>query len=490
MRECLRCEPNHRVLQYRHAYLLKELGAYADARVAYEKFRALSIKTPVGAMLESAECFLHEQDYVNALTTLNEACLNERRGLMIASQALRFLGRPAEAEAYCLRLRNRGGLSSDEEVAEYGLALFQQGRDEEALSCLCGHPVFEELAVLLCRLGQHEENIKTYNFASVAERPNLARWLATSHAALGNWPDAELLARVGLAGNPEDQELLSLVETALVNENAGSADAEARMRAHLANVNASEALEDYLVALARHAGAAKLSWEFVRAYAEYHGARKALSFYEEHFSRATDGGYLLYMGERLIDWSIFEVGAPVVPLATMRDFVDGAAFLRAAANKVFLGHRSEVRRERLGVRLKTLDSHGAMLEQFRTLTTPVPDDAGCAEHLVAGARISAYYEITAQCETVSRPRRTWVQIPPCSWNSECLVRPREYATQTSKEPWTWDKRGLMRACPSMQVSLRHSMHAPGRTVPTFRQWRLALISPWETTPRREITSVR
>ncbi|UDD63829.1 hypothetical protein AFCA_011083 [Aspergillus flavus] len=376
---------------YRHAYLLKELGAYADARVAYEKFRALSIKTPVGAMLESAECFLHEQDYVNALTTLNEACLNERRGLMIASQALRFLGRPAEAEAYCLRLRNRGGLSSDEEVAEYGLALFQQGRDEEALSCLCGHPVFEELAVLLCRLGQHEENIKTYNFASVSERPNLARWLATSHAALGNWPDAELLARVGLAGNPEDQELLSLVETALVNENAGSADAEARMRAHLANVNASETLEDYLVALARHAGAAKLSWEFVRAYAEYHGARKALSFYEEHFSRATDGGYLLYMGERLIDWSIFEVGAPVVPLATMRDFVNGAAFLRAAANKVFLGHRSEVRRERLGVRLKTLDSHGAMLEQFRTLTTPVPDDSGCAEHLVAGARISAYY---------------------------------------------------------------------------------------------------
>ncbi|GMF75056.1 unnamed protein product [Aspergillus oryzae] len=338
---------------YRHAYLLKELGAYADARVAYEKFRALSTKTPVGAMLDSAECFLHEQDYANALTTLNEACLNERRGLMIASQALRFLGRPAEAEAYCLRLRNRGGLSSDEEVAEYGLALFQQGRDEEALSCLCGHPEFEELAVLLCRLGQHEKNIKTYNFASVAERP----------------------------------------ETALVNENAGSVDAEARMRAHLANVNAREALEDYLVALARHAGAAKLSWEFVRAYAEYHGARKALSFYEEHFSRATDGRYLLYMGERLIDWSVFEVGAPVVPLGTMRDFVDGAAFLRAAANKVFLGHRGEVRRKRLGDRLKTLDSHGAMLEQFRTLTTPVPDNAGCAEHLDLGANPALLVEL-------------------------------------------------------------------------------------------------
>ncbi|KAB8201922.1 hypothetical protein BDV34DRAFT_228881 [Aspergillus parasiticus] len=373
VREFLRREPNHRVLQYRHAYLLKELGAYADAHVAYERFRALSTRTPVGAMLDIAECFLHEQGYANALTTLNEACLNERRGLMIASQALRFLGRPAEAEAYCLRLRNRGGLSSDEEVVEYGWR------------CL------SKLAVLLCSLGQHEENIKTYDFASVAERPSLARWLATSHAALGNWPDAELLARVGLAGNPEDQELLSLVETALANENAGAGDAEARMRAHLAHVNASEALEDYLVALAKHAGAAKLSWEFVRAYAEYHGARKALPFYEEHFSRAADAGYLLYMGEHLIDWSVFEVGAPVVPLGTMRDIVDGAAFLRAAANKAFLGHRSEVRRERLGHHLKTLDSHGAMLEQFRTLTTPVPDDAGCAEHLVAGARISAYY---------------------------------------------------------------------------------------------------
>ncbi|KAB8272143.1 hypothetical protein BDV30DRAFT_212440 [Aspergillus minisclerotigenes] len=243
---------------------------------------------------------------------------------MIASQALRFLGRPAEAEAYCLRLRSRGGLWSDEEVVEYGLALFEQEKDEEALSCLCGYPEIEQLAVLLCSLGQHEENIKTYNFASVAERPNLARWLATSHAALGNWPDAELLARVGFAGNPEDQELLSLVETALANENAGTAN---------------------------------LSWEFVRAYAEYHGARKVLPFYEEHFSRAADAGYLLFMGERLIGWSVFEVGAPVVPLGTMRDIVDGAAFLRPAANKAFLGHRSEVRRERLGHHLKTLDSH-------------------------------------------------------------------------------------------------------------------------------------
>ena len=391
VRDFLRREPNHRVLQYRHAYLLKQLGAYADARVAYEKFRALSFTIPVGVMLDIAECFLHEHDYANALTTLTEACLNERRGLTIASQALRFLGRPAEAEAYCVHLRTRGSWSSDEEVAEYGLALFQQGRDEEALSCLRGHPEVEQLAVILCNLGQHEENIKTYNFESVAEHPGLARWLAISHAALGNWSDAELLARVGLDGDPEDQELLSLLETALAKLNAGAGDAEARMRAHLAHLNASEALEDYLVALAKRAGAAKPPWDFVLAYAAYHGARKALPLYEEHFSGTTDAGYLLHMGERLIDWSAFHVDAPMVSLEKMRDIVDGAALLRAAANKAFLGPRSEVRRERLGDLLQTLDSHGAMLERFRTLTTPVPDDAGCGEHLVAGARISAYY---------------------------------------------------------------------------------------------------
>ncbi|KAE8143551.1 hypothetical protein BDV38DRAFT_276636 [Aspergillus pseudotamarii] len=391
VRDFLRREPNHRVLQYRHACLLKELGAYADARMAYERFRALSVTVPVGVMLDIAECFLHEHDYANAVTTLNEACLNERRGLIIASQALRFLGRPAEAEAYCLHLRTRDGLSSDEEVAEYGLALFQQGRDEEALSCLRGHPEVDQLAVLLCNLGQHEENIKTYNCASVAEHPGLARWLAISHAALRNWPDAELFARVGLDGNPEDQELWSLLQTALAKQNAGAGDAEARMRAHLAHLHASEALEDYLMALAKRAGAAKPSWDFVLAYAAYHGARQALPLYEEHFSGTTDAGYLLHMGERLIDWSVFHVGAPMVSLDTMRDIVDGAALLRAAATKAFLGPRSQVRRARLGDLLQTLDAHGAMLEQFRILTTPVPDDAGCAEHLVAGARISAYY---------------------------------------------------------------------------------------------------
>ncbi|KAE8381952.1 hypothetical protein BDV26DRAFT_288927 [Aspergillus bertholletiae] len=391
LRDFLRREPHYQGLQLRHANLLKSLGAYTDARVIYEKLRDMSATVPVDLKLSIAECFHNENDCTNALATLDEACLKTRKGLTIASEALRLLGRAVEAESYCVGLRSRGGRLTDQETLEYGLVLFEEHKDEEALFYLRGFDLLEPLSQLLCSLGRHEEHVKTYSFASVGQNPRLARWLAISHAALKHWPDAELLARVGLDVNPEDQGLLGLLGYVLAKQNVQDDGAEARMRAHLVRAGTGEELTAYLVALASRTGASPPSWHFLLAYADYHGVRKMLPLYREYFSDYHDAGFQLHMGERLIDWSVFKPGAARPSLDTMRDIVEGAALLKEATGKAFYGDRSEVRRARLEGLLETLDKYESMLEQFRTLTTPVPDDADCVEHMIAGARISAYY---------------------------------------------------------------------------------------------------